>query len=160
MSVLGKQARVALGEEINTGAPRIGAVRTEGRHTDPNQILAKGLQVRVGEAQLLESRGTNIRDHDIGTRHQAAEHITGPLPLVHVQHQGPLVAVQAHEGRALALPCGPQVTAVIAEEGLDLDHVGAQVAQKRGPIRARQHGGHVEDADAFEGAVAGGGTHR
>jgi len=160
MTVLGKQARVALGEKVDAGTPRVGAVGAEGRDADPDQVFAKRLHGLVAETELLQGRRPDIGDHDVGTRHQATEHFAGAVAAVHVQHQGPLVAVQAHEGRALAVPAGAQVAAIVPEERFDLDDVGAQVAQQRGRVGAREHGGHVEDTNAFERTVAGGGTHR
>ena len=48
------------------------------------------------------------------------------------------------------------MAAVVPVVRLDLDDVGAEVAEERRRVRPREHGREIEDADAGEGLVAQG----
>ena len=50
-----------------------------------------------------------------------------------IQHDVALVAVQAEKGRPLPVALGPQVAALVAVVGLDLDDVRAEISRAGSP---------------------------
>jgi hypothetical protein len=76
--------------------------------------------------------------------------------LLQVEHHRALVAVGVEEDRAHAgIAERPRLADDIAVGRLDLDHVGAEVAEDLRRERSHHHRGEVEDADAGERAGHG-----
>ena len=77
-----------------------------------------------------------------------------------VERDAPLVAVQAREHRVVAavgVLADAPARQVAGPGSLDLDDVGAVVAEHLGAARTHHHLGEVEDPDAAEGEGAGAG---
>jgi len=71
-----------------------------------------------------------------------------PSALLHVHRNALLVAV---EQRVKARAAAQQLAGAVACQWLDLDDLGAQVAQHHAAGRAHDHVGEFDDADASEG---------
>ena len=81
----------------------------------------------------------------------------------HVEHDGPLVAVDQLPPQALAIArVAPRhVAQAVATRPLDLDHVGAEVGEVSRTVRPGEHRRHVDDAQIDQRAspLAGWSTH-
>ena len=110
----------------------------------------------VAQPQLLRLVAAQVVDHGVGPRHQPLE--VGPaLRRLDLQRHRLLAAREGLEELAvgLAQEIGAQAPADVAAQGrgLDLDHLGAQLAQQLGAIGA---GGVLldrHDAHAVQGSV-------
>ena len=88
-------------------------------------------------------------DEDVGRVHQPPERLAGLL-MLEVEADAALVAVaDQEEGRHAGIAPRPGLARGVARGRLDLDDIGAHVAQQHGAVGAEQHGGEVEDPDAF-----------
>src|SRR3989442_1356627 len=119
------------------------------RAVDQTRVQPRG--AREIESQLLDDAGAQALDEDVGARDEALEDLEAALAL-EVEGQALLVAVQRHEQRALAAPVGrgPRARVVAAAGTLDLDHVGAHIAER---LRAERTGDvlrQVDDDDSVE----------
>ena len=149
-----QQAGVALREEIDAGTSGVRPVRSEGRHPDPDDVGAMAADLLVAAAETRQRRLADVGDQHVGGLEQAGEDLLR-RGLAQIEHEVALVAIEAEERRVLAVALGPEVAAVVADERLDLDDVGAEVAEQRRAVRTGQHGRHVEDADAASGPAPG-----
>ena len=117
------------------------------------------LQILVAEALAVHDAGAEVLDEDVGVAHQAADELDAAR-LADVDADAALVAVEALEVgaadvRRQAAGAVGVADRVAAAGLLDLDHVGAHVAEQG---RAPRPGGlvrHVDDADAGERASGG-----
>ncbi len=159
------QAAHALDQEIVAGARGVGAVLAEAGDRAIHELRIERREAGVVEAIGLEPADLEVFQHHVRLRRQLAQDGL-PLGAGHVHGQRTLVAVGAQEiggirrrlARAVGEPGRPPaariVTALAIRAGLlDLDHVGAEVAQQlRGP-RPGQDAGQVEDLQPGESAV-------
>ncbi len=105
--------------------------------------------MRVGHA------GPEVLHEDVGALDQVLEHAE-PFRCLEVERERALVAVDGGEDRGHAAALGPEVAHEVAAVGiLDLDDVGALIAEELGGERARHHGGELEDGVAVEWAGHG-----
>ena len=123
-------------------------LRVEGVAADADEVggvlvLQVGAEVRVGA-------GAEVVDDDIGALHQAAKDVDGARVL-HVERHAVLVAIPQNE---------EWVVVVIGTDGaflgLQLDHLGAEIAEHARPERTGQHPGEVEHAHTLQRLVAAG----
>src|SRR5262249_47029229 len=93
----------------------------------------------------------HVVDQDLRGRDQRAQFGRAVLAL-QVEHDGALVAVHAHEQRAHVLALGMlgAVALAVAARILDLDDVGAHIAQGLRRGRPEDELGEVEDAHPVE----------
>ena len=159
-AVHGEQSGVALGQEVDAGAAGVGAVGAEGGDADPDDVGRVRAHRIVVDAEVREGGLADVGDEDVRRGDEAREDVPRAR-LAQVDGDAALVAVQAQEGGALVAAAGAEVAAVVADERLDLDDVGAEVPEQGRGVGAREHGGEVEDADAGErpcakGRVSGG----
>ena len=104
---------------------------------------------RVAEAEPLRHPGQEVLDDHVGAPGQLEDEPCA-LGLLQIDRDPALVAVHRREGGA-HLAVAPEGAHVVAAAGpLDLDHVGAQVAQEGRRVGPRDHAGEIEDADALE----------
>jgi hypothetical protein len=103
----------------------------------------------VTEAQTREGWLTDVRDEHVRRLGKALEDPAGRLP-PKVEHDSPLVTVEAEKGRPFPLALGPEVTAFVPVRGLELDDISTEISEECRGIRAREHGTHIEDADALQ----------
>src|SRR5262249_41130994 len=78
-----------------------------------------------------------------------------PRRWLEVEGQAALVAVHGHEVGRFTAKEGRPAASVVAPSGLlQLDHVGAHVAQHHGAERPGQDAGEVENTDAGQGGLS------
>ena len=114
------------------------------------------LQGLLVEACALQSGGPYVGDEDVGGGGEARQGLAS-LGLTHVQHHGALAAIVQVEGRItdeFGLQVGEDVAHGIAARPLDLDHVGAPVAQHAGCSGRGDVGGEFDDLQALKQHVA------
>ncbi len=141
-------AGLALHDEVVARPRGLGAALAEpgDRAVDqPRVRFAKGLEA---EAEALHRAGTEVLQHYIGARDEPAQDGL-PLRRLEVEGEALLAAINRHEVGGLAPREGrPSARVVSLARLLDLDDLGAHVAQRHGAEGARQHAGEVDDADA------------
>ena len=103
------------------------------------------------ELKRVERAGAEVLDHHVGLRQQLLDHIERARPL-EVDGHAFLVAVHAQEVRALvAEERRPPAAGVVTAAGMfQLDDAGAEVAERHGAVRTREHPGEVEHGEAVK----------
>ena len=111
------------------------------------------LEPGIGEAPFLQRTDPEIVDQNVRVLDQPSENFL-PGRHSHVEREGALVAVDAEKIRGLGADEGrtPMPRIVTVAGGLDLDDVGAHVAQHHGAERAGENTGEIDDADSSERA--------
>ena len=115
------------------------------------------LKVLVAVAELGQHAGPEVLHHDVGLlRHLHDDCVH--LAALEIERDRPLVAVPGEEVRAFraADPFGEEghgAEHVAGAGALDLDDVGAHVAEQLRGERPLQQMAEIEDGDAFEGLV-------
>ena len=102
--------------------------------------------------------GPEVLDHHVGVGGQGAEDLLA-LRGREVQRDRLLVAAEHLPPEADAVALRAVGARRVAARVLDLDHVGAEVAQHRGGERPGEEGGDVEDLESLESACRRG-SHR
>ena len=119
------------------------------RHVDQPLVLL--LQRRVVEAVFRQRAGAEILAHDVGGRDQLLDRARDPSG-----RQGPRVTLfllrlnRREEAGARA----DQPARLVAARRLDLDHLGAEVAEDHAAGRPHHHVAELDHADAAEGKRA------
>ena len=161
-----RQARGRLDQVVIGRLARVGTVRAIARAMHIDDVGLDRLDGVVVEAQPRQAVVAHRGGEHVAGLDQPAQRLLGFL-LAQVEQHRALVAVDGHEDgaevvrRALGRMAGPahDVAAPAAPPAreLDLDHIGAEVAQHLGRIGPEDHGGHVEDAHALQRAGGFGG---
>ena len=143
------QPRGALRDLVIAGQRRLVLAVTADRRVDELGLARSELLWPQAEARgspRLETLHHHVRCHRQGARGRP------PSPGLQVEHHAPLVAVDRQEVAGLAFDeWGPPLTRMVASPGrLQLDHVGAQVAEQHRAVGTRQRVGEIQDADALE----------
>ena len=107
------------------------------------------------DTQALGHARPEVVDQHVGLAHQAQQDLVAG-GFLQVQAQAALVAVDAQEGAAFAGQRRRVLAQVVAFGRLDLDDVGAHVAQEGAAIGAGDVGAQVQDLDAGQRQVGGG----
>jgi hypothetical protein len=103
----------------------------------------------VADAQLVDDAGAKALDDDIRAGGEAHEGVDAG-GLLEVQRQAALVAIDQLEIARLAVH-GAGAACVVAGTGvLDLDHVGAEIAEVHGCQRSWQESAQIKDAKSVE----------
>ena len=97
----------------------------------------------VSEAEALRDAGAQVVVHDVGGRDEIARDALA-VGRLQVDGDGALAALARGVGR---VGFGADALA----DRVDLDHVGAEIAQHHRAERARERGAEVEHADPVEG---------
>ena len=108
----------------------------------------------VVDAESALDIGTVVLDDDVGAFDEAEENLDG-LGLLEVESQGALVAVQVEEVGGLAAT-GHALGLAGDRRLLDLEHVGAPVAELSGGGGSGAGAGEVEDEEVVERQVGHG----
>src|SRR5262249_54834866 len=137
-------------DQIVAGPGRLGAALAEARDRavdEPWVLLPERLEA---EAQSLHGARPEILQHDVGPGDEPVENGLA-LRRLQVQREALLAAVHRHEVRGLAARERWPAARVVALAGLlDLEDLGAHVAQRHRAEWPREHAGEVDDADAGE----------
>ena len=135
------------------------AVTGVGHHDDVRTQLP---QVGVVQVPPAHDAGSEVLHHHVADHHQLAEDLPAFL-LRHIQHHGPLAAVQQLVGGGTVPPVHARI--VVGERTvetaapryvrptgtLDLDHLRPQVSQLPTRVGQREHVGGIQDPDSFQG---------
>ncbi len=107
------------------------------------------MHCRVAEPEPLRHAGQEVLDDHVGAAREL-EGQPGAVGLLEIDRDAPLVAVDRRE-RGAHLAVAAQRAQVVATAGpLQLDHVGAQVAQEGRAVGPGDDAGEIEDPDALE----------
>ena len=140
----------ALDQIVISGLCRIGAVLTETEHAGIDQPRIDFRNHVVAELQPRHRLRPHVVDQHVGGRDQP-QHGVAPGRLLQIEADRALAAVGVEEHRPHAgMPGRPDLPRHVAIRCLDLDDVGAVVAEHLGGIGPHQHGRHVDDLDALE----------
>ena len=101
------------------------------------------------EAERVHHAGTEVLDQNVAAPDERDREIAAALGL-QVDRDVSLAAVLLHVVAAHAAAARPQAAREIAVGRLDLDHVGAEIAEHARAKRPGQHAAEVGDADAVE----------
>ena len=139
-------ARMSNAPEIGVFA---GSAEPGREHVDDGRV--RGFERVVAEAEALDRGGAEVRQKDIGILRDGQQRFA-PARMLQVEGQRALAAVVRLEvGAQPQRRRDVEVTAGIARAPLlHLDHVGAEVGEDGGRVRALLPDRQVEDADAFE----------
>ena len=120
---------------------RLRARRPEAREVAVDEVGADPHQVGVADAELLGLAGAEVVHHHVGGGDEAGDDLA-PGGRLEVDGEVPLAAVAGLEqvGHGAHL---------VARQRLDLDHVGAEVAQQLGAVGRREEAAEVEHAQTF-----------
>src|SRR6185312_10717821 len=123
---------------------------------DQDRATIELLQLVIAEAPFFQRTWTEILDDDVAFRGELAQQIA-PAFAGQIERDAFLVACfrQPHQ-RVAAFGVGPEPAQRVAGAGrLDLDHLGAELAQNGGAMRAGDESAEIEDADSLERSHAG-----
>jgi hypothetical protein len=146
------EAAHRLGERAEARPVLVRTGLAEARHADHGESGRKRAQPLVSEVPALEGAGAEALDQDIspGRLDQAAEQ---RLPGRLAERQGDrlLVAGKLLPGERNAVLAAPEMAALVAADRvLDLDHLGAEIAEDHGDGRAGDDLPAIDDGDAAE----------
>ena len=103
----------------------------------------------VVEAQPRHHAGPEVLDHDVGQGGKLIDDRLGGLAL-QVDRKALLAAVERAEIAAVAVAQRWPAADHVALEPLDLDDLGTEVGHQARAVRAGQHRGEIEHADALQ----------
>ena len=124
-----------------------------------DQARVDRLHPVVVDAEPRGDRGPEVVHQDVRALHQPSQH-GEPVGMLQVETDAVLVAIDSEERAALVRQRRGVVAQVVALGRLDLDDLGAEVAQQGAAIRARHVAAQVEHGDTAQGALALAGAER
>ena len=132
------------------------AAEAEARHPQVDKSRADRVHGLPRQAPGLQHVRAHVRDDDAAAGDEIQGH-ADRLGMAHVQRDAALIAVEVVPQPALfprprigARRLTPVAHAVGIVRPLNLDHLSTEVGQDLGALRARDHPGEVEDADALK----------
>ncbi len=147
---------VADAPEAGLGA--VGAGLAVAGHAQHHELRVHRAQHVPAEAPAFERAGLEILGQHVGLGDELLQHLDA-LGRFQVERDRLLVArLRQPDQRVAAFADGAEAAAGIAHLGLlDLDHLGAELRHDRGAVGGGDVGRDVDDADAGERPVVGGG---
>ena len=146
------RAAHGLGKHVLAPLVHIRALQAEAGADRIDDARIEAAQIIVAEAHALHHAGAEIAHDHVCGLHQTQCRLSVRFRF-QVQGDAALVAVQAGEDRVVAavrvLAHAP-AREVAGADALDLDDVGAVVAQHLGTARPHHHLGKVQNADALQ----------
>ena len=145
-----RDAAQALDDVVIGRPPAVGPVLAPAVNAGIDQPrIALAERVRA-EPQRLELLRPDVVDEHVGPIDQPQQHLARRRGL-QVEHDAALVAVDPHEQRGhVAADARPGVARGVALRRLDLDDVGAEIAQHLRGVGPEHHRGEIEHAHARE----------
>ena len=135
-----------LGERAEAGARRVGPDLAEPGDARDDQPRVDLVQPLGRQAPALEGAGPEVLDEHVGARRPGGSSSSAPASVSRARVIGPLVAAEARPPQGDAVLRRAVGARGIGLAGvLDLDDVGAEVAEDRGGERAGEQGGDVDD---------------
>ena len=147
--------RHVTGETLNHGVVRrlghIGAVRSEPADGEVDELRVARRESGVVDTDPLAHTGPEVLHDHVGAARQPLRHCLA-VGALEVDHDAALVAIELREHRAqLALEGRPHHARRVTAWRLDLDHVGAEVAENHRAHRTGDDRGEVEHGDPGAG---------
>ena len=142
------QAAHHLHHLVEGGAVVVGA-RQEALVRDVDQARIELRERGVAEAEPLHRPGLEVLAEDVGAGHQL-EHDLPAARVLGVDRDALLVAVEQGEEAGAG---ADELSGVVAAERLDLDHLGAEVAEDDAAGGSHHHVGELDHPDAGERQV-------
>ena len=139
----------ALRDRVVAGLARERAGLAEAGHRGVDHRGIRRAHRRVAEAELLGHAGQEVLDDHVRAPRQV-EGEPGALGLLQIHRDPALVAIDRREGRAHPAAAAESAQVVAAAGPLQLDDVGAQVAQQGRAVGPGDDAREIEDADALE----------
>ena len=141
--------RVRDAGEAGLGAHR--PVLAVGRNAHQNGARVQPLELVISQSPFFQRSGPEILDNDIAFCRQLPQQFATAL-LLQIERDALLVAAfRQPDQRVAAFGIGAEAAQRIADIGrLDLDHLGAELAEDRRAIRARDEGAEIEHPDPFK----------
>jgi len=148
----GHRAAHRLEREVERRPVTIWPVLSVGRDGADDDPLVQRPELRVGQAEPLHDARPEVLPDDVRLPHEIVEHLAAAVAR-QIERERLLVTVDRQEVRRLAVgqerrPHDPHRVAAVGV--LDLDDLGAQVGEQHRAVRAGQHPGKVQHANAFE----------
>ena len=144
-----KRARERLDDQIDAGAPPVRPGLAEARHGGINDARVHGLYLRSAQPELVErARPVRLQEH-VRLGRELAQDLDRLRPL-EIEHEAALVAVERDEAHALVVADRRRRAPHVALRRLDLDDVGAHVAEQRAGERAGDEIRELDDANSSE----------
>ena len=149
------EAGAALDDVVVRGLAGIGAVAAVAERATVDQSRIERVHGLPREAEAVECILAHVVDQHVARLHEAPQDLLALL-LLEVERDRVLVAVVVDVERAepRARRRG-RVAVHITIDGLDLDHLRAEVAEDLGRQRAQHDGGDIDDPEAGEQRVHG-----
>ena len=149
------QSAGGLDHVVERGLAFVGAALAEARRDAIHQPWVQRRRRLVAQAQALDGGQPHVVHQHVHRRQQPLDH-RHAVGLLEVDAQRALVAVDRQEDRAhAARPARHAVgTHAVALGRLDLDHVGAVVAEDLGGHRPQHDGGQVEHSHTGQRTAA------
>ncbi len=151
-----------VGDPREAGAVLVRAGLTVAGHPQHDEPRVDFVQHLPADPPLLQRPGAEVLAQDVRTSDQLLEQL-GALGAVQVDGDRLLVPRLAHPGEGVpATGGGAEVAEGVAPQRvLNLDHLGAKLAQDPGRVRPGDHGRNINHADAVQRQfVFGGGGSR
>ena len=147
------QAAHRLADRAEAGLPRIGPGLPEAGDADHDQARIDRRQLGPAEAPLLHRAGPEVLEQEVGLLDQVLEQRLA-VGLAQVERDRLLVARDDRPPQRLAvrLLAAPDAHRVALARRLDLDDLGAEVAEQLAAERAGQQGAEFDHAQARERA--------
>ena len=144
------EAAHRLGERAEPGPAGVRARLPEAAHAREHEPGIDRRQLLPADAPALERAGAEVLEHDVGALGQPQEEV-GACRLGEVERDEPLVPRERLEPEPDAVLARPVAARGIdAGRVLDLDHVGAVVAEQHRRERSREEGRRLDDLDPPE----------
>jgi hypothetical protein len=144
-------ARARLDEIVVSGLAGVGTFGAIACAVNIDDVFADLLEIVIAEAEALQPVHADVGEEHVRLLHQTLQIASMPSSGLEVEQDGALVAVAAHVDRAHARRRRRAGMAHdVARAVLDLDDVGAHVAQQLRRIGAEHHRRQVEDFHAVE----------
>ena len=145
-----------LGAEVGALATGVGADEPERRPGGVDHLVVAGRDVVVAEPPAVHRAGLEVGDHDVGPRGQPQEDLAA-FGTAEVDRDAALAAVARREvGAAGVTSLHRQPPGLVAEpRQLDLDDVGAPLAERRRRLRALHQQPGLDDLDPIQRSCHG-----
>ena len=121
------------------------------RDANQDRAAIELLQLIIAEAPFLQRAGAEILDDDVAFGRKPAQQVAAAVAGEVERHAFLVARFRKPHQRVAAFGVGAETTQRVAGlRRLDLDHLGAELAENGGAVRPRDEGSEIEDADSLE----------
>ncbi len=143
-----------LNQEVVSRLVRARARRPVARDRAEDDARVHGRERVVAEPEPVEVAGAEVLDDDVGPRREAPHRLAAGLGL-EIERDRALVAIRRRvvgRGAVGQERRAPSARVVARARTLDLDDIGAQIAEHLGAERTRENAREVQNPEVREGA--------